>query len=212
MLFEDNQEPTKGQVMVNGQMVSTLKKEFIDCNSIEVEVGTTGYCGGDSGHGGRTYFRIKDLGSTDMSCRTKGRSTYCEDYLNQIELMFGGDAEMETFIDALEFALETLKSQAGGRHIMSAKELKQDKFRWYLSELILLYAKTGKLNGMSAIREKYGVSGVTKTQFFEFGLNDAAKDNCSLLEVELSNKIYQYVNATKKDTQMPRYQRKKEEA
>ena len=65
---------------------------------------------------------------------------------------------------------------------------------------------------MSAIREKYGVSGVTKTQFFEFGLNDAAKDNCSLLEVELSNKIYQYVNATKKDTQMPRYQRKKEEA
>ena len=211
MIFDDNSEPTKGQVMVKGQMVSTLKKEIIDCNSIEVEVGTTGYCGGDTGHGGRTYFRIRDISSTDMSCRIQGRNTVCEDYLNQFELMFGGDAEMETFIDALEFALEALKSQAGGRHVMTAKELKQDKFRWYLCELIQLYAQTGKLNGMSEIRKKYGTSSITKTQFFEFGLNEAAKDNASLLDVELSNQIYQYVNATKKEGQMPRYQRKNEE-
>lgn len=211
MLFDNNQEPTKGQVMVNGQMVSTLKKEIIDCNSIEVEVGTTGYCGGDTGHGGRTYFKIANISSTDMSCRIKGRNTVTEDYLNQIELMFGGDAEMETFIDALEFALETLKSQAGGIHTMTPKQQKQDKFRWYLHELILLYQRTGKLNGMSDIRAKFAVSGITKSQFFEFGLNEAAKDEAYLLDSSLCNQIYQYVNSTKKDMPMPRYQRKAEE-
>lgn len=205
---QNEEAVVKGQVMVNGSQVETFKKEIVDCNIIEVEVGTTGYCGGDSGHGGRTYFRITDLSSTAMSCRIKGRNTVTEDYLHQIELMLGGDAEMETFIEALEFALDTLKSQAGGRHVMTPKELKRDKFRWYLCELIQLYTSTGKLNGMSDVRKKYGVSGITKSQFFEFGLNDAAKDNASLLDVDLCNQIYQYVNSVKKDGTMPRYQRK----
>lgn len=210
MIDNPNEEAVRGQVMVNGSQVETFKKEIIDCNVIEVEVGTTGYCGGDTGHGGRTYFKIANVSSTDMSCRIQGRNKVSEDYLQQIELMFGGDAEMETFIEALEFALDVLKSQAGGRHIMTTKELKQDKFRCYLSELILLYAKTGKLSGMSEVRKKYGTSGITKTNFFEFGLNDAAKDNVSLLESELSNQIYQYVNSSKKDIPMPKYQRKSE--
>lgn len=36
------------------------------CNILEVEAGTTGYRGGDTGHGGRTYFRIQNAASTDM--------------------------------------------------------------------------------------------------------------------------------------------------
>jgi len=99
-----------GTVDVDGVEVQTVKREFTSANIIEVEVGTTGYCGGDSGHGGRTYFRIEDLSSTDMAVKVSGTS--CGE-TGKVEIMFGGDSELETFIDALEFAAETLREQAG---------------------------------------------------------------------------------------------------
>ena len=34
---------------------------------LQVEAGSTGKCGGDSGHGCRIYFRIEDVASTDMT-------------------------------------------------------------------------------------------------------------------------------------------------
>ena len=108
--------------------VPTEKKEFVNANIIEVEVGTTGYKGGDSGHGGRTFFRIEDKACTDMQITFRaenmfggGWETGTGNYKNKIhgwglecssvELVFGGDAELETFIQALEFAVETLKKQ-----------------------------------------------------------------------------------------------------
>lgn len=94
---------------VDGVNVNTFVEEYTSCNIIEVEVGTTGYCGGDSGHGGRTYFRIKDLSSTDMSCKVTGTS--CGN-AGEVELSFGGDCELDTFISALEFALDKLKENA----------------------------------------------------------------------------------------------------
>lgn len=99
-------------VDVNGVKVPTCIREFSSANIIEVEVGTTGLCGGDTGHGGRTYLRIKDLSSTDMSCRLSGNS--CGD-TGQIEIMFGGDCELETFVEALEFVAETLRDQINTR-------------------------------------------------------------------------------------------------
>lgn len=94
--------------IVNRIEFETFKKECVSCNIIEVEVGTTGYRGGDTGHGGRTYFSIKDKASTDMSARITGES--CGN-AGQVEIMFGGDCELDTFIEALEFALETLKKK-----------------------------------------------------------------------------------------------------
>ena len=95
-------------VRVNGVDVQTCIEEFTSCNIIECEVGTTGLCGGDTGNGGRTYFRITNFASTDMSCKVVegiyGRA-------DQIEIMFGGDTELDTFIAALEFAVERLNDQ-----------------------------------------------------------------------------------------------------
>lgn len=93
-------------VTIDGVDVPTQTREMVSANVIEVEVGTTGHRGGDSGHGGRTYFRIKDLGSTDMSAKITGES--CGN-AGEIEISFGGDCELDTFIEALEFALKTLK-------------------------------------------------------------------------------------------------------
>ena len=47
--------------------VETVVTEISSANIIRVEVGTTGYCGGDTGHGGRTYLSIENLASTDMN-------------------------------------------------------------------------------------------------------------------------------------------------
>lgn len=87
---------------VNGEDVETWKAEFWNANILEAEVGTTGFKGGDTGHGGRTYFRLKDLGSTDIIAR-------CSE--DEVEIEFGGDAELQTFVQSLEFALKVLKDQ-----------------------------------------------------------------------------------------------------
>lgn len=182
-----------GSVVVDGVKVETLSKEIDSANIIDVEVGTTGYCGGDSGHGGRTYFRIKNVTSTDMSVRINKSSEF--DWMNNLqefELMFGGDCELDTFIEALEFAADTLRQRLISAP-MSPQEKKQDDFRHYLSDLVALYRKTGKLNGMSDCKKNYHCSGITKVQFFEVGLHDAARDNVELLDADFCKKVYEFI-------------------
>ena len=81
-------------------------KEITNCNILEVKVASTGYCGGDTGHGGRTYFSLEDLGSTDMNICAGGK----EFKSGKVELLFGGDTELETFVEALEFAAASLRA------------------------------------------------------------------------------------------------------
>ena len=95
--------------IVNGIHVDTWSLEVASFNILEVEAGTTGAKGGDTGHSGRTYLRLSDLGSTDLSVRVnkQGDFEYCED----IEIAFGGDSELHTFMEALNFALATLSER-----------------------------------------------------------------------------------------------------
>ena len=48
------------RVLPDGTEITTYSRDVISANILEVEAGTTGYKGGDTGHGGRTYFRIAD--------------------------------------------------------------------------------------------------------------------------------------------------------
>lgn len=82
----------------------TASEVFTSLNTLEVEVGTTGYCGGDAGHGARTYFRLTDLSSTAMKIETKEN--------NEVVIKLSGDTEISTFIQALSFAEKMLKIQA----------------------------------------------------------------------------------------------------
>ena len=52
------------RVLPDGTEITTYSRDVISANILEVEAGTTGYKGGDTGHGGRTYFRIADAAST----------------------------------------------------------------------------------------------------------------------------------------------------
>jgi hypothetical protein len=108
--------PSHSVTEVDGIPVPTARNTFTSCNIISVEVGTTGYMGGDTGHGGRTYLRITDEGSTDLRCRVEANDG--EDYeahrANRIEIMLGGDTELETFTQALRFAADVLEKKISG--------------------------------------------------------------------------------------------------
>lgn len=199
-----NEYAVKGKRVVDGSNVETFSKQIVSCNIITVEVGTTGHMGGDTGHGGRTYFRISDDASTDMSCKVTGES--CGN-AGQIEIMFGGDCELDTFIEALEFAVETLKRQTDYTRVKTNKELKQEAFREYLRDVITYYRDKGGLKYMSDLR-KHGVSAITKTQFFECGLHDAARNNDFLLDQEYCNRVYEYVLDRTNTIPAPRYKNK----
>lgn len=97
---------SKGVRDIEGKTISTKIKTICSANIIEVECGTNGYQGGDSGHGCRTYIRISDEGGTDISFKVS------ENIGNgQIEIVLGGDTELMTICKALKFIRKTLKKQ-----------------------------------------------------------------------------------------------------
>lgn len=100
--------------------IATAEKEFVDCNILGVSVETTGYCGGDGGHGGRHVLRLEDLSSTSMEMVETG--AYGAGHT--IELVFCGDSELKTLIDGLRWAADALEQLAS---IMNGTEAHQSK-------------------------------------------------------------------------------------
>lgn len=82
--------------------ITTWTREITSANILEVEAGTNGLKGGDTGHGSRTYFRIEDLACTDMTANVTK---------NGFEVRLGGDCELVTIIEALKFIVNTLEDQ-----------------------------------------------------------------------------------------------------
>lgn len=84
--------------------VETKIKRCVGAAVLDVEVGTTGARGGDSGHGCRAYLRLENhAGDMEFSLSKNG-----------IEVRLGGDSELNVLIDALEFAVTVLR--AGETH------------------------------------------------------------------------------------------------
>ena len=80
---------------------------FESLNVLAVDAGTNCPRGGDSGHGGRTLIRFTNEVSTDMRVCIDGE---LQQEVSSVELVFGGDTECQTVIQALEFALGALKA------------------------------------------------------------------------------------------------------
>lgn len=105
-MYEIRTAPIK---LEDGTEILSYQRDVVDCNILEVVAGTTGYKGGDSGHGGRTYFSIKDLAGTDIRVKTIG-----SEGRGGFEVTLGGDSELETIIQALKFITEALEDEAKG--------------------------------------------------------------------------------------------------
>ena len=97
----------KRRKLPDGTDITTYTREILSANVLEVEAGTTGFMGGDTGHGGRTYFRIEDTGGTDIQVRPIGR--YAD---GGFEVFLGGDCELETMIRALKFITKVLEEES----------------------------------------------------------------------------------------------------
>ena len=128
--------------------------------------------GGDTGHGGRTFFRIKNVSSTDMRLAFRDNGKYFNSrYLNDMELTFGGDCELDTFCEALRIGYNVLSQHSTGALIddfmPSPLEQRQERFALYINELCEHYRKRGSLKGMGDIRNKHHITGLTQQQFFE---------------------------------------------
>lgn len=216
MAKKDEFKPN-GSIVVDGIEIKTHHQEIVSCNIIEVEVGTTGHMGGDTGHGGRTYFKIHDSSCTDMRCHVKGYSKdegrYVDveiDDASLIELMFGGDTELDTFCEALRIGYDVLSRDAGGLDYyepqISHKELQQINFAMYINELCEYYRKNHTLSGKGEIRKKYKVSDISVQQFFECDLHKAE----GYVPQDFCNRVYAYVLDTTKAVPAPKYDNIKE--
>ena len=193
-------------VIVDGTHINTFKKEIVSANILEVEVGTTGYMGGDTGHGGRTFFRIKDLASTDMRRAFRDNGKYVNSrYLNDLELTFGGDCELDTFCEALRIGYNVLSQHSDGSLIddfmPSPLEQRQERFALYVNELCEHYRKCGSLKGMSDIRNKHHITGLTQQQFFECDLHHAK----GYVSREFCDRVYAFILDTTKAIPAPKY-------
>jgi hypothetical protein len=186
-------------VMVDGIEIPTHKEEITSCNIIEVEVGTTGHMGGDTGHGGRTYFKIKNLSSTDMRPRAHSDNFGH----NWVEIVLGGDTELDTFCEALRVGYEVLSRKAGSvdYYMPTPFEQRQERFALYINELCEHYRQTGSLKGMGDIRTKHHITGLTQQQFFECDLHRAE----GYVSQDFCNRVYDFVLDTTKAVPAPKY-------
>lgn len=98
--------------------VRLIKGLVPSANILGFEAGTTGYRGGDSGHGGRTFFTIFDISSSVMHSTTSRSG-------DALSVELGGDSELDTIIEALRaIALILDASKKGGTECMSAETIK----------------------------------------------------------------------------------------
>lgn len=164
---------------IKGVEVYTYKKPIYGFNDLEVEVGTTGLRGGDTGKGGRTYFALRDLSSTDVNARAFVDRYGC----TNIEIMLGGDSELRTFVEALEYAASTLRlhlsneqgiQKTGKRELFTFCDKKQAnsikiKIGHFISKWFKSHAYSteilNKLNRIHMARSFLGIHPDMGTQF-----------------------------------------------
>ncbi len=96
-------------------------KEITGSKTLKVEVGTNCPKCGDAGHEGRTVLRLYTVeDSTGMAARVNDGALVDAKFF---EIRLGGEAECDTFIEALEFAAQTLRAQVKCNSIKREEEI-----------------------------------------------------------------------------------------
>jgi len=92
--------------------VTISRLELCSHNILEVAAGSNCPCK-DEKRSGRTYFQITNLGCTDLRIRFLVEPHLQEDQkwlsVNKLEILLLGSSERDTFVAALEHALDVLK-------------------------------------------------------------------------------------------------------
>jgi hypothetical protein len=97
-----------------------VTKEFVSANMFDVDIHHNGYQGGDAGHGGFVDIKFKNFQDTslEVSVLPSNHRTNLLDFdtfevtiqePKSIQLIFKGDTERDTLVEALEFIVKELK-------------------------------------------------------------------------------------------------------
>lgn len=105
--------------VLDGVPVDTLHCTLTSANILEFSVGTTGECGGDYGHGGRTFIRMDFSNSAALKVRVIKSDI--------VEIALAGDCELATLTGALEFMSLILSNSTHGGTISDDAALKLAK-------------------------------------------------------------------------------------
>lgn len=85
--------------------ICAIEEDYFGNGILNVTAGTTGYCGGDSGHGGESFIKLRMQGG-DLSASIDGEvHTDIEDLIISV----GGDWELDALIEGLRYATEALE-------------------------------------------------------------------------------------------------------
>lgn len=104
---------------LDGGGVATERAEFTNASLFAAEIGTTGYRGGDAGHGSRAILIFENLGATSWEVEVSGR--HGATHPDRVTLRFGGDAEVANLADALDFVAARLREQLASRSSPSVR-------------------------------------------------------------------------------------------
>jgi hypothetical protein len=147
--YKNNKFKNKKVRTIDGVRVQTLETEISSLyNSLTVEVGTTGYMGGDSRKGGRTFLKILNTNNSDFNVRKDASG-------QGFSLRLGGDTELDTLIESLEFAVNELKKQ---RNATTSKEFVSNKKHTYSENA----ATSKQLSFLRSLLNKNGYSLIDK--------------------------------------------------
>lgn len=106
--------------MTKDTKLHTKIVEIPSSNIIEVEAGTNTPCGGDAGHGGKTYIRLSDLGGTSWQIRVHSKGEIINvPEPESVEIILSGDTEASTIIKALELVVRFLKDKSDWESIIT---------------------------------------------------------------------------------------------
>jgi hypothetical protein len=94
------------KIKCDGYDVEVKSEQCVSANLLTVTAGTNCPQGCDAGHGGRTYLALTNDGGTCISVIVNGQRI---DDADKIELIFAGDCERDTLVQALEFAIDQIK-------------------------------------------------------------------------------------------------------
>lgn len=91
------------------QAITTYEKDFGSGSILGVEVGSTGFQGGDSRH--LLAFKNKDCSWFKVQVKDDRNNTvFCSDDIpEEIYIEFGGENQLETLVEALNFAVDVLE-------------------------------------------------------------------------------------------------------
>ena len=101
----------KKRVKVNGVGFDAFKRNVsVGDAKMEIEIGTTGFCGGDRDSGSRLLFRLNDMGSDCLF----GIKIDEDEEKQSLLICMCGDEEILAFMKALCFACDAFAGQITG--------------------------------------------------------------------------------------------------